>query len=107
MAIAAVLALFFWMKQWSARNLYRLIRPADRIEFAVMDDTGDNYRQRFEQGFVVRAMRQDDVRRSGAVSDDIIEANKHFFLVRTREKHIIIAFEWITGIEIGNDDMLT
>lgn len=102
----AALAAYFGFRRWCVRNIYRLVRPSDRIEYAVMGTENEGYRQSFEEGFVIRTMHRDDVRRSGALPDDLIEGSEHFFLVRTRKKNRIVAFDWITGIEIDNDEVL-
>jgi len=100
-ALAAAAALFFGMRFWARRNRFRLIRTADRVEFADVDaGDADERRQRFATGVVLRRLESEAAGRMQGYSAELMEESRCFFLVASAQKTRIVPFEWIVGIEI-------
>jgi hypothetical protein len=99
-ALAVMGVFFFAFRRWVRRNRARLIRTADRIEFADVQTDEQDYRQRFLSGIVLRRMREEDVKRSGEYDPALMEGSHRFFIVRSADKTRIIPEAQIVGIEI-------
>lgn len=73
-----------------------LIRKGDRIEYA--DPNASQTNQIFKKAKVLLKMRFDEVQKSRLIPQELMEGNRHFFLVETKKKPTIIAYDWIIGI---------
>jgi len=100
--LVAVWFLFFIFRKWARRNRFRLIRTADRVEFADAETDENDYRQRFLTGVVLRRMGIEDVKRSGEYDTELMEGGSRFFLVRSPERTRIVPAERIVGIELDS-----
>ncbi len=98
--LGGMAVLFFPFRLWMRRNRFRLVRVADRVEFADAEVAEDAYRQHFLNGVVLQRMGVEDVKRSGKYSEETMGGEKHFFLVRSRAGTRIIPVELIVGIEL-------
>lgn len=99
-ALAVMAALFFPFRGWARRNRARLIRTADRVEFADAETDENDFRQRFLTGVVLQRMGKADVERSGEYDPALMAESRWFYLVRSAQKTQIIPSERIVGIEI-------
>lgn len=100
-SILGVMAvLFFFFRRGMRRNRFRLVRVADRVEYADVSTEEEAYRQRFITGVVLQRMGVEDVKRSGKYDSETMEGEKHFFLVRSSSGTRIIPIELIVGIEL-------
>ncbi len=81
-----------------------LIRKGDRVEYA--DPKESETTQIFKKAVVLLKMRKDEVKKTSLLSDELMEDNKHFYLVETAKKPQVIAYDWIIGIspEILEED---
>jgi hypothetical protein len=98
--LGVMTAFFFVFRRGMRRSRFRLVRIADRVEYADVSTTEDDYRQRFTTGVVLQRMGPEDVKRSGKFDPDTMGEAKHFYLVRSRSGTRIIPFEMIVGIEL-------
>jgi len=102
--LAAVWLSFFVFRNWARRNRYRLIRTADRVEFADAGVDENDYRQRFLSGVVLRRMGPEDVKRSGEYDTALMEGTLQFFLIRSSDRTKIVPSEQIVGIELETQE---
>jgi len=98
-ALSVMAVLFFILRGWARRNRFRLIRTADRIEYADVDSDEQEYRQRFATGIVLRRLSAEDVKRTGEYDADLMEESRWFFIVRSPQRTRIVPSGWIVGIE--------
>ena len=73
-----------------------LIRKGDRIEYA--DPSASDTAQIFQKAVVLLKMRMDEVRKTNLMSDELMEGNRHFYLVESDKEPRVIAYDWIIGI---------
>jgi hypothetical protein len=73
-----------------------LIRKGDRIEYA--DPTATKAREIFKKARVLLKMRPSEAEKSKLIDAELLEGNRHFFLVESDKKTSVIAYEWIVGI---------
>lgn len=73
-----------------------LIRKGDRIEYA--DPKESETTHIFKKAVVLLKMRMDEVKKTSLMSDELMEGNKHFYLVETAKEPQVIAYDWIMGI---------
>jgi len=73
-----------------------LIRKGDRVEYA--DPTEEDDKHMFKKADVVLKMRPAEVEKTKLISSELIQDNKHFYLVRAGEDVNVIAFDWIIGL---------
>lgn len=73
-----------------------LIRKGDRIEYA--DPNASEAMQIFKKAVVLLKMRPDEVKKTRLISSELMEGNKHFYLVETGKEPSVIAYDWIIGI---------
>ena len=99
-ALGVMGVLFFAFRRWARRNRSRLVRTADRVEFADAKMDENDYRQRFLTGIVLRRMGREDVKRSGEYDPALMEESRWFFIVRSAERTHIVPGEQVVGIEI-------
>jgi membrane protein implicated in regulation of membrane protease activity len=99
-ALIVMAVLFFVIRGWARRNRFRLIRTADRVEYADADSGEHEYRQRFDTGVVLQRLNTEDVKRTGEYDTDLMEESRWFFVVRSPQKTRIVPSEWIVGIEL-------
>jgi len=92
--------LFFGFRGWVRRQRYRLIRTADRVEYAEFGSGETDYRQRFVSGVVLQRLGRDDVKRTGGYDAQLMDESKWFFIVKSPKQTKIVPFEWIVAIEI-------
>lgn len=95
---AAALCLLPPVRAWMHSQRYRLVRVADRIEFADTEMAVDDVIQRFGRGVVLQRMRREAAQHSGA--EALIQEGRWFFLVRTPEQIRIVALDMIMAIEL-------
>ncbi|WP_345987525.1 hypothetical protein WCX18_10350 [Sulfurimonas sp. HSL1-2] len=103
-ALVGMGLLWFAVRGWARRNRYRLIRTADRVEFADMDTADDDYRQGFSTGVVLRRLDPDDVKRTGEYDAELMAGNRWFFVVTAPEKTLIVPCERVVSIEIDTGE---
>lgn len=99
LAVSAVAALVLLMpiRAGVRSQRYRLVRVADRIEFADAETAADDVIQRFGHGVVLQRMHREAAQHSGA--DALLQEGRWFFLVRTPERTRIVALDMIVSIE--------
>ena len=73
-----------------------LIRKGDRIEYA--DPSATENIHMFKTATVVLKMRLDEVKKTKLISDELMQDNKHFYLVETDKRPSVIAYDWILGL---------
>ncbi len=73
-----------------------LIRKGDRIEYA--DPGAEDHAHMFKTATVVLKMRPDEVKKTTLISDELMEDNKHFYLVKVGKDVTVIAYDWIIGL---------
>lgn len=99
-ALIVMAVLFYVLRGWARRNRFRLIRTADRVEYADIDASAEQeFRQRFAIGIVLRRLSAEDVKRTGEYDADLMEESRWFFIVRSPQRTRIVPSGWIVGIE--------
>lgn len=73
-----------------------LIRKGDRIEYA--DPSASETMDIFKKAVVLLKMRPDEVKKTKLISSDLMEGNRHFYLVEEGKEPRVIAYDWIIGI---------
>jgi len=73
-----------------------LIHKNDRIEYA--DPSSSDTSDIFKTGTVLLKMKEDEVKKTSLISDELMEGNRHFFLVQKDKKPTVIAYDWIIGL---------
>ena len=73
-----------------------LIRKGDRVEY--VDPNTSDTAQMFKKATITLKMRPDEVKKSKLISEELIEGNKHFYLVQRDKQPTVIAFDWIIGL---------
>ena len=73
-----------------------LIRKGDRVEYA--DPSASETMDIFKKAVVLLKMRLDEVKKTKLISSDLMEGNKHFYLVEAGKEPKVIAYDWIIGI---------
>lgn len=73
-----------------------LIFKGDRVEYA--DPTATEDIQIFKTAKVLLKMRPVEVQSTKLLSQELMEDNKHFYLVETDKKSLVIAYDWIIGL---------
>jgi len=73
-----------------------LIRKGDRVEYA--DPTETDGKEMFKKAEVVLKMRPQEVLKTKLISAELMEDNKHFYLVKVNEDVKVIAYDWIIGL---------
>ncbi|UFS62103.1 hypothetical protein LOH54_10635 [Sulfurimonas sp. HSL-3221] len=99
-ALLGMVTLWFGVRGWARKNRCRLIRTADRVEFADVDTAADDYRQGFSTGVVLRRMETEDVKRTGEYDEALMAESRWFYVVSAPKKTLIVPCDRIVGIEI-------
>jgi hypothetical protein len=73
-----------------------LIRKGDRVEYA--DPSASETMDIFKKAVVLLKMRPDEVKKTKLISSDLMEGNRHFYLVEEGKEPRVIAYDWIIGI---------
>ncbi len=73
-----------------------LIYKNDRIEYA--DPRSQKSSEMFKIANVLLKMKPDEVKKTSLISEELMEGNRHFYLVQSDEKPTVIAYDWIMGI---------
>jgi len=73
-----------------------LIRKDDRIEYA--DPTSADTTKMFKTAKVLLKMRASEVKKTSMISEELMEGNRHFYLVQGESKAKVIAYDWIIGL---------
>ena len=76
----------------------KLIRIGDDVEFA--EDEENSYIQKFQSGKVLQKMRGEDVAKTGLFSEELIPLYSHFYLVKLKDKNVVVPYEWILSIDL-------
>lgn len=99
----AAAVMFLGFRKWFRTQRYRLIRIADRVEFADYETDTDDVMQRFEKGVVLQRLKRDDAERAGISQRAIMDDQLWYYLVKTPERTAVVPFEWIVAIEIDEE----
>jgi len=88
-----------------------LIRKGDKVEYA--DPSENDEKKMFKKAEVVLKMRFDEAMKTKLISNEFMEDNQHFYLVKVGEEVSVIAYDWIIGlspdildIEFEHEDLL-
>lgn len=104
--ITVVVGLAFYLKILNSVEFLKrsLIRKGDKIEYA--DPRASETAEIFKKAVVLLKMRMDEVKKTSLMTDELMEGNRHFFLVETSKEPQVIAYDWIIGIspEILEED---
>lgn len=73
-----------------------LIRKGDQIEYA--DPQASQEKEMFKRATVLLKMRLDEVKKTKLMAEEFMEGSKHFYLIETDKKPIVIAYDWIIGL---------
>lgn len=73
-----------------------LIRKGDRVEYA--DPSATDSVQIFKTAKVLLKMRLAEVERTKLISTELMEGNKHFYLVQADKDSTVIAYDWIISL---------
>lgn len=73
-----------------------LIRRGDKIEYADPNETDG--KEMFKKAEVVLKMRLHEVEKTKLISSELMEGNKHFYLVKVGKDVSVIAYDWIIGL---------
>jgi len=103
-ALAAAVVLFFPLREWGRRNRYRLIRTADRVEYADTDRFEESRIQRFASGVVLRRLGLGEMKMTGQYDPELMEGERWFFVVSSPGATRVVPFGWIVGIDIGAEE---
>lgn len=95
--LIVAVALYFPFARWAYAQRFRLIRPADRVEFAELGSVDATPLQGFAAGIVLQKLCRDDVARTGV---ELAGQSLWYYLVRTADKTAIVPFDWIISIEL-------
>jgi len=89
-----------------------LIRKGDRIEYA--DPKEEEGTAMFKKANIILKMRHNEVEKTKLISPELIEGNKHFYLVKAGKDVDVIAYDWIIGlspeildIDFAHEDLKT
>lgn len=93
--------LFKRMKRVMLRNRYRLIRQGDRVEYALSD--ADPFTEQFATAKVLQYLRREDAAHTSLFDPELLPFYRHYYLVKTGKKSIIIPYEWIYAIELDRE----
>lgn len=93
-----LLALVLFVKALHFFDFFRraMIRKGDRVEFA--DPNSNEINKMFTLAHVLLKMRPDEVKKSQLISEELMEGNRHFYLVEVDKKPRVIAYDWIISI---------
>ncbi len=96
--VTVVFGLMFFMKVLNSFSFLKraLIHKGDRIEYA--DPSASEAMDVFKKAVVVLKMRFDEVQKTKLISAELMEGNKHFYLVEEAKEPKVIAYDWIIGI---------
>ena len=104
--ITVVVGVAFYLKVLNRVEFLKrsLIRKGDRVEYA--DPRASETAEIFKKAVVLLKMRMDEVKKTSLMSDELMEGNRHFYLVETSKEPQVIAYDWIIGIspEILEED---
>ena len=97
-AVVVFLGLALFLKVLKSFQFLKrsLIRKGDRIEYA--DPYASDNMQMFQKATVLLKMRLDEVKKTRLIPDELIEGNRHFYLVETGQKPTVVAYDWIIGL---------
>jgi len=73
-----------------------LIRKGDRIEYA--DPKESETKEMFKTAEVLLKISLNEAKKTGLISQELIEGNRHFYLVQKEKMPTVIAFDWIIGL---------
>jgi len=73
-----------------------LIRKNDRIEYA--DPESKETNDIFKTATVLLKMKPAEAKKTSLISDELMEGNKHFYLVQEGDKPKVIAYDWIMAL---------
>ncbi len=96
--VTVVLGLSFFLKVLRSFEFLKraLIHKGDRIEYA--DPSATEAMEIFKKAVVLLKMRRDEVEKTKLISADMMEGNRHFYLVEEEKEPRVIAYDWIIGI---------
>lgn len=96
--VGLLLALVLFTKVLSKVQFLKrsLIRKGDKVEYA--DPMSSEDTEIFKKAEVVLKMRPDEVKKTKLISDELMQDNKHFYLVKVGEEVNVIAYDWIIGL---------
>ena len=96
--LVVLLGLFLFRRSLRSFEFLKrgLIRKGDRVEYA--DPTAAQTREIFKKARVLLKMRPIEAEKSKLIDAELLEGNRHFFLVETDKKPSVIAYEWIVGL---------
>ena len=83
---------------------YWLIRTGDTIEYAL--PKGATPIQQFAKRKIRYRLSQKELASTTLFDPEMIEFYEHFFLIDENGKNVPIAFEWISSIEIEEENLL-
>ena len=88
-----------------------LIRKGDKIEYA--DPSEDDDKKMFKRAVVILKMRFDEALKTKLIAEELMEDNRHFYLVKVEDDVSVVAYDWIIGIstdildiEFEHEDLL-
>nr|WP_275857122.1 hypothetical protein [Sulfurimonas sp. MAG313] len=73
-----------------------LIKKRDRIEYA--DPNAHDGKDIFKKAEVIVKMRLSEVEKTKLISQELMQGNEHFYLVKVGKDVSVIAYDWIIGI---------
>lgn len=73
-----------------------LIRKGDRLEYA--DPNEDESKEMFKKAVVILKMRPEEVEKTKLISAELMDGNKHFYLVKEDKDVRVISYDWIIGL---------
>lgn len=96
--VGLLLALVLFTKVLSKMQFLKrsLIRKGDKVEYA--DPVQSEDKEIFKKAEVVLKMRLDEVKKTKLISDELMQDNEHFYLVKVGEDVRVIAYDWIIGL---------
>ena len=80
-----------------------LIRKGDKVEYA--DPAESEGKEIFKKAEIVLKMYPDEVKKTKLISDELMQGNKHFYLVKVADEVSVIAYDWIIGLSPDILDM--
>lgn len=73
-----------------------LIRKGDRVEYA--DPNALEMTETFKTARVLLKMRPSEVEKTKLLPQELMEENRHFYLVEDQKRPTVIAYDWIVSL---------
>ena len=96
--VVLLLGLMLYVKVLNSFQFLKrmLIRRGDSIEYA--DPNAADDVRIFKTAKVLIKMRPAEVKKSKLISEELMEGNRHFYLVEADKKSTVVAYDWVISL---------